>query len=212
MPSTQSSPKILKGAFIAFYPNEPQPRTIVFQLNPEPLKRSIIPPQSKRKSSGFQDVRERISFVLSVDKHMGDDFFVQNTEGISHGVLPFLSAIELLAYPTDAINEESTSSRNRGLFGKVNYVAKFFRRDRSNTLPFVSLVFGEQRIIPIKILSIQIVEQAFDSRLHPIRASVEIVMETLTERESKRHPNIKEIYINYHNLKAMLANGNAQQK
>lgn len=212
MHSTQSSPKILKGAFIAFYPNEPQPRTIVFQLNPEPLKRSIIPPQSKRKSSGFQDVRERISFVLSVDKHMGDDFFVQNTEGISHGVLPFLSAIELLAYPTHAINEESTSSRNRGLFGKVNYVAKFFRRDRSNTLPFVSLVFGEQRIIPIKILSIQIVEQAFDSRLHPIRASVEIVMETLTERESKHHPTIKEMYKNYQRLKVMLSNGNVQLK
>ncbi len=206
MSNSQSSPKILKGAFIAFYPNEPKPRTIIFQLNPEPVKRSIVPPQTKRKFSGFQDVREHISFVLTVDKQMSDNFFVHNKEGISHGVLPFLSSIELLAYPINAISKESTLSNNSGLFAKLNYFTKFFRRNRSNTMPFVGLLLGEQRIIPIKIQSIHIVEQAFDSSLYPIRASVEIVMETLTEQESKRHPSINEMYNNYHRLKAMLAN------
>lgn len=205
MSNSQSSPKTLKGAFVVFYPQSTHPKTIAFQLNPDSIKRNILPPQPKKRSSGIGDVSERISFVLSVDEQLGDEFFVQNEAGVSHGVLPFLSAIELLVYPTDVSNEGPTFSESKGVFGKVNYAVNIFRIKRSNALPFVSLLFGEQRIIPVKIQSIQIIEQAFDSTLQPIRASVEIVMDALTELESKRHPAIKEMYKNYQRLKVMLA-------
>lgn len=199
-------PKILKGAFVVFYPQSTLPKTIAFQVNPDSIKRNILPPQSKTRFSEPGNARERISFVLSVDTNLGDEFFVQNEAGVSHGVLPFLSSIELLVCPTDVSNERSTFSESKGVFGKVNYVVNLFRINRRNALPFVSLLFGERRIIPVKIQSIQIIEQAFDSTLQPIRASVEIVMDALTERESKHHPTIKEMYKNYQRLKVMLSN------
>lgn len=205
MSNSSLPPKILKGAFVVFYPQSTLPKTIAFQVNPDSIKRNILPPQSKTRFSEPVNARERISFVLSVDKNLGDEFFEQNEAGVSHGVLPFLSAIELLVCPTDVSNERSTFSESKGIFGKVNYVVNIFRIDRRNTLPYVSLLFGE-RLIPVKIQSIQIIEQAFDSTLQPIRASVEIVMDALTERESKHHSTIKEMYKNYQRLKVMLSN------
>lgn len=204
MLNNPSTSKVLRGAFVAFYPKSSQPRTIVFQINPESIKRNLLPPQPKKKFSELKGVRERISFVLSVDENMGDDYFVKNEEGVSYGVLPFLSAIELLVYPADV----STSSGSMGFISRIFRSINIFRNNRSNALPFVSLLFGAQRIIPVRIQSIKIMEQAFDSKLQPIRASVKIEMEVLTEPESNRHPTIKEMYKNYQGLKVKLANSN----
>ena len=208
-----STPKKLSGAFLAFYPKSYQPRTIAFQINPESIKRNLLPPQPNKIFSKLDGVRERISFVLSVDKNMGDDFFVKNEEGVSYGVLPFLSAIELLVYPAVSSNDEvSTSSGSLAIiswvYRKVINMVSVFRKKRNTTLPFVSLLFGEQRIIPVKIQSIKINEQAFDNTLQPIRASIEIEMDVLTEQESNHHLTIKEMYKNYRNLKVILANSN----
>ncbi|MGB5329006.1 MAG: hypothetical protein WBO58_12340 [Gammaproteobacteria bacterium] len=203
------SPTVLKGAFVAYYAKSQQARTIVFQLNPESIQRSILPP---RPNSGFfkhGEARERISFVLAVDARLGDDFFVENEEGDSHSVLSFLSAIELLAYPADVINEITTTSDKSGFLGIGNYFTQLFRSSSKSNFPYVSLMLGSQRIIPVKIISILVTEQEFDTRLQPIRASVEIVMDTQTKRESKRHAPTKEIFKRYLRLKVLLANNKA---
>ncbi len=215
MLNNPSTAKILRGAFVAFYSKNSQPRTIVFQINPESIKRILRPSQPTKKFSKLRPVREHISFVLSVDENLGDDYFVKNEGSISYGVLPFLSAIELLVYPAVASSEEaSTLPGNPGfikrVFSKITSTISTSRNNRSSPLPFVSFLFGEKRAIPVKILSIQIIEQAFDNRLQPIRASIKIEMDVLTEQESNRHPTIKEMYKNYQSLKVILANSNNQ--
>ena len=94
MGDSSLSSKIMKGAFVAYYPKGQQARTIVFQLNPESIQRSILPSRLNSSFLKRGEPRERISFVLAVDANLGDDFFVENEEGDSHGVLSFLSAIE----------------------------------------------------------------------------------------------------------------------
>ncbi len=210
MGDSSLSSKIMKGAFVAYYANSQQPRTIVFQLNPETIQRRILPSHLKSSFSKRGEARERISFVLAVDANLGDDFFVQDEDGESHGVLPFLSAIELLAYPADVFNEITNTSGNSGFPGIAKYFTRLFRSSSKRSLPYVSLLFGSQRIIPAKIKSIHITEQAFDATLQPIRASVKIVMDALTERESKRHGPTKEMYKHYLRLKVLLANSKAR--
>ena len=48
-------------------------------------------------------------------------------------------------------------------------------------------------------------EQAFDTELQPIRASVKIVMDTLTERESNRHSYTRDLYKSYMRSKLLIA-------
>ena len=42
MVDSSLSSKILKGALVAYYAKSQQPRTIVFQLNPESIQRRIL--------------------------------------------------------------------------------------------------------------------------------------------------------------------------
>ena len=144
-------------------------------------------------------------FVLEADANLGGEFAVQNEDGASHDVLPFLSAIELLIHPTDAIGDVSSSAGAMGFLRILRYSMNFLGLSRSRSLPSVGLMFGSQRMIPVKIRSIRINELAFDTRLNPVRASVEIVMDTLTERESKRDRHTKKMYESYMRFKVMLA-------
>lgn len=201
------SPKLLKGAFIAYYGKGRQPRTIVFQLNPETIQRRVLPPRLNNSSSSRGDVRERISFVLPVDVKLGDDFFVHDSDGESRGVLPFLSAVELLAYPARVVNEVTNAPGASGFAEIINFLARLFRSSSRSALPHVGLVLGERRMIPVRVKSVHIDEEAFDPKLQPTRASVKIVMDALTERESRRHPQMKEMYEHYLRLKVSLAIG-----
>ncbi len=129
---------------------------------------------------------------MAVDANLGDNYFIRNNGGDSHGVLPFLSAIELLAYPANVIHEVSDSSESSGFFGIGSFFAKLFGPSSKKSLPYVSFLFGSQRVIPVRIKSIHVTEQAFDTTLQPIRATVKIVMGALTEQESKRHAPTRE--------------------
>lgn len=211
MGDSSISSKVVKGAFVAYYENQRQPRTIVFQLNPETIRREILPARLMRGSSEHAEIRERISFMLVVDAHLGDDYFVHDGDGESHGVLPFLSAIELLAYPADVFNEGIGSSENSGFPGFAGFFARLFRFRGKSPLPYVGLLLGSQRMIPVKIESIHISERAFDATLWPIRASVKIVLNVLTERESSRHRPTGKMYEHYLRLKVLLANNEARR-
>ena len=201
------SQTLIKAAFAVSYADEPEPGIIVFQLNPESINRLILPPQSNTGHPESGEVRERISFVLSVDSKLGDDFFIQNEGAVSNGVLSFLSAIELLVYPVDVIGGLSARYQSRRLSGMVNFIVNVFRKKPGYPLPLVNLLLGEQRVIPVKIKSVQITEQAFDSKLQPVRASIKIVMDSISSRESKQHPKLRETWKNYLRLKTSLAGG-----
>ena len=137
---------------------------------------------------------------------LGDGYFVQDENGDSHGILPFLSAIELLAYSADVFGENSTASGNNPFAGLIKFLAGLFGSSKENSLPFVSLLLGELRTIPVKIKSIHITEQEFDASLQPTRATVKIVMDVLSERESKRHEPTRKMHEHYLRLKVLLAN------
>ena len=200
------SPNFLKGAFIAFYPDSQLTKVITFQLNPDALQRKILPLETKGSVFKTAGVRERISCDLSVDAMLGDGYFDQGGEVVSHGVAGFLSALELLLHPAEISNESSASSVGANFFGIFDFITSLFGGRRRKAVPMVSLVFGTHRIIPIKIRSIRVIEQAFDARLNPVRASVHIVMETLTKRESKYYRHTEEIYNNYIQHKVDTAN------
>ena len=210
MTFTQFSPAILKGAFVAYDPKTKRSRSIVFQLNPDSLQRRIIPFVPNGNSSASREARERISFVLAVDANLGDDLVVQNEGGVSHSVLPFLSAIELLAHPAVETADSRSRSGNMGLSGIFSFIAELFRPNSDRALPIVSLQFGSRHLIPVKLQSINIDEQAFDTELRPVRASVKIVVTTLTERECKRHPYTRDQYKSYMRSKALLADSHEQ--
>ena len=50
-------------------------------------------------------------------------------------------------------------------------------------VPTVLLVWGPERVVPVRVESVSVAETAFDQRLNPIQAKVELGLRTLQESE-----------------------------
>ena len=151
MSSFPGSPKLVKAGLVVLNPTNPKPTILVFQYNPETLVRRLegvgaTPPPAPGVPPS---PREQITFTLALDaadKLQAGDPLTQQS-----GLLPAISALELLLYPV------------------------------ANTLTV--WVSGSRRIVPVRITEMQIVEQAFDPALNPIRAEVAVTLLVLKDAD-----------------------------
>ncbi len=201
-------PSLLKGA-LAVYPTQTpgtKPALIVFQFNPEAVKRTLAhraPPTPASGASGTakEDVLrvagpplETIS--LSVDMHAADQLEEPDQNGVvaEHGLHPALATLELLMYPPtlDALTIKAQADA-----GKVQI--------NPADLPLVLLIWGKPRVVPVKLTSFAISEEAFDTRLNPIAAKVELAMQVLTYMEFNESSVGRDAFISYQQEKERLA-------
>ncbi len=175
------SPNNLKGALVVFEAAIPVPTNlIVFQYNPEEVKRRI---GSARRSS--EEGREggggpqamlppQETFELEIELDAADqlEFPGENPLTVATGLHPTLAALELLLYPP---SDQIILNKVLTLAG-----ASILRSARS---PFVLLVWGPARVLPVLATGLRIQEQAFDQLLNPIRAEVTLSLRALSYRE-----------------------------
>ena len=165
-------PKVLKGALVSVASGA-QPSVIAFQYNPATLRRDLRP---QLVGGDENDRSEAIRYTGAPVQTITVDIELDATDQLdqgdsvaeSLGILPQLSALELLAYPS-----LSAVSRNQSkIQGGVMEVAPL-------TAPRTLFVWGSQRVLPVRLTSYSINEEAFDRWLHPIRAGVTVAMRVL---------------------------------
>lgn len=172
------SPRLLKGALVVFETIAPIPTNLIaFQYNPDTVSRSFQQLSSgadPRTSSGdTQHVLPPVeSFRLSVELDAADQLEHADPIAVTTGLHPTLAALELLLYPpsTDLI------------LGAV-LAAVGSARVTPAKAPLVLLVWGPLRVLPVRVESVSITEQAFDQLLNPIRAKVDLGLRALTVPE-----------------------------
>jgi hypothetical protein len=182
------NPKILKGALVAFESQLPGslPNIIVFQYNAEQLNRSIAqniqPPGGGNIGAAKEDAQrvlgpptETISLTVELDAADQLEEPQKNPTAAAFGLHPALAALELLLYPsTNQINLKNALV----MAGSVQICPA--------DLPLVLFVWGPSRVVPVKLTSFSITEQAFDKMLNPIQAKVELGLQVLTYVELKK--------------------------
>jgi len=169
----------LKGAFISTGAGllGALPSVVVFQFNPDRITRTpaLVQPPTPPSGSGTADARqqpgqpnESISFMLRLDA--SDQLAQANPIAATSGILPALSALELLMVPR--------SSMTIDLFqlggGKSPHVPP------PASLPTVLFFWGAFRILPVSITTMSITETEYDPLLNPIRAEVQISVQVLS--------------------------------
>lgn len=165
----------VKGAFVRYEDSllGALPNIIVFQFNPETMTRSptMYSEDSGSNNSGKKEKlnitgmpRESLSFTLRLDA--GDKIVNGDPSAISCGILPALSALELLMYPRNKVDLN------------LNQSGEY--RNPPEKLPVVLFIWGVQRVLPVKINSLSINEMEYDTRLNPTRAEVSVSMEVIT--------------------------------
>jgi hypothetical protein len=170
----------MKGAFINLGAGllGALPNIIVFQFNPERVTRNpALPrPPGQTDGSGTQDANqqpgqpgESISFSLRVDAN--EQLAQVNPIAVASGVLPTLSALELLMVPKSALTVN--------LFQGAASGGQPFRNPPEK-LDVVLFVWGPWRVLPVAVTSLSITETEYDTRLSPVRADVSVNLQVLT--------------------------------
>jgi hypothetical protein len=174
------SPRLLKGALVVFESSVPVPtNVIVFQYNPDAVTRSLRAEDADEgaapwlRAGDTQNVLppvERLTMTIELDAT--DELERGGSLAVTTGLHPALAALELLLYPS---SKQMLDAKALALFGSA-FV-------RPANAPLVLLEWGPLRVIPVRVESLSIVEQAFDQLLNPIRATVDLALRTLTEAE-----------------------------
>ena len=118
----------------------------------------------------------------------------QNATVAENGLHPALATLELLMYPPTL---NAHADRAAGGAGQVQVSPA--------DLPLVLLVWGKSRVVPVKLTSFAISEEAFDTRLNPIAAKVELGMQVLTYMEFSDSSIGRDAFIAYQKSKENLA-------
>ena len=162
------NPRNVKGGFVHFDSNAQMGAVVAFQFNPETLERTIIPvdPGNERR----QMIRFTLEFDATDALERGDP-----TVG-ALGIHPALAALEMLAQKTKDAAGCVPNSASEGLGGGV---------------PFTLFVWGSRRIIPIKFIQLIVRETMFDGQLNPLRATVDVSLEFLSDAELNTIPRAR---------------------
>jgi hypothetical protein len=165
-------PKTAKGAIVALRPDsksriiDSNTPTLVFQYNPETLTRTISSltgeeaSQKEGKNRDDNSITELINLNLEFDATDQLEQPDQHRDFVKNGLHPALAALESIIYSQS--------------------------RTENSTPQVVLFLWGPNRIIPVWLDSVKIVEEAFDPNLNPIRVKIELNMRVRNLSELKR--------------------------
>ncbi len=204
-------PNLQKGALAVYPTHTPgsQPTAlIVFQFNPESMKRTLAhraaPAPTEGKSGAAKEDVLRVAgppletISITVDMHAADQLDEPDNEKnnavAQHGLHPALARLELLMYPP-TLNAKKIEEQ--AAKGKVQVSPA--------DVPLVLLIWGKSRVVPVKLTSFAISEDAFDSRLNPISAKVELGMQVLSYMEFTDSSIGRDAFLAYQKTKENLA-------
>jgi len=208
MPSDfPKSPKLLRGALAVYGDDAPgtQPQIIHFQYNPQALRRRLehrAQPAQPSNVGGAQEDTMRVigppveRIDLSIELDAADQLAEpsRNQTVAQHGLHPILATLEMLLYPPSfrVLENESLAEQGEVQLSPAE-------------LPLTLLVWGRSRVVPVRLTSFSIAEEAYDPNLNPIRAKVELGMQVLTYLELHQSSLGRSAYISYQEQKESLA-------
>jgi hypothetical protein len=192
-----------KGALVILDPLNPIPKIIKFQYNPESLSRSFSPIRStvgsgeNDSSDSFRITKppnETLSIEIEIDATDKLEFPDKNPETVKMGINPELAVLESLLYPSSASIITNSELLTNGVIEII---------PPEGLLIF--LVWGTNRILPVAITDFKINEEAFDSKLNPIRAKVSLSLKVLNYSDLSKGHIAYSIFEAYHKKIEMMA-------
>lgn len=182
-------PLLVRGAIVQLKEGVagPVPNVVVFQYNPETLTRKLTPWQPPAQDAAAEqggatdpqiqpyDPQETIDVAIEFDATDLLEDPDAHPVAAAFGIADRLAALERLLYP---------ETEGDGLLGEI---ADALSGTSSTvvvrqTIPIVLFVWGPGLVVPVRVTSFSIEEQAFSTKLYPIRAKVSLSMQVLTDQ------------------------------
>jgi hypothetical protein len=203
MTTFPGSPRLVKGAIVGLDPAKPLASVIVFQYNPDTLTRRLDAratggADGSDKSEAFRLTGPpKETITLSVEVDAADQLEQANPIAVTMGVYPALSALELLLYPKSA---KVVADAVLAQLGTIEIIPP--------EAPLTLFVWGPQRVLPVRLTSFSITEEAYDTALNPIRAKVDLSLYVLSYADLKlNHPGYT-LFLSHQMAKEVMATAN----
>jgi hypothetical protein len=206
------TPKTLKSGIVLLDPASFRPqRVVVLQYTPDQLSRTLQV-QATSGESGDRSEALRLkgapveTFKLEAEIDATDqlEFPDQNASYKDFGIFPQLAVLESLISPTSSQLSGMESILGEGMVEIAPVEA-----------PLTLFVWSTQRVVPVRVTEFSITEEAFDTRLNPIRAKVSLGLRVLTISDFGFGHKGGEYFMAYLRNKEMLAekavNGDSSQ-
>lgn len=175
MSAFPGSPRLLRGGLVLIEADSATVlRIITLQYNPDTLTRSFqIKGVSGESGDHIEALRlkgppvETIKLEAEIDAT--DQLEGGDPQTVQLGIHPQLAVIESIVYPSSG---HLYGNRAEARSGSIEITPI--------PGPLTLLVFGPNRIAPVRLTEFSIIEEAFDIELNPIRAKVSLGMRVLT--------------------------------
>ncbi len=198
MTTFPGSPRLKRGSIITIDQITLRMMYIPFQYNPDSLTRRL----TAQTASGNYDRSEAFrlkgppeeTISLEVEIDATDQLEVGFGVTTIVGIHPRLAAFEVLLYPRSNVVLGNDLLARSGIMEVVPPQA-----------PLTLLVWGERRVLPVRLSSFSITEEAFDPNLNPIRAKVSLELAVLTYMELGLSTAGGQTFLAYQRAKELLA-------
>jgi hypothetical protein len=201
MSSFPGSPQLLKGGIVLLDPESGAvQRIIVLQYNPETVSRTLAPQAATGEGDRSEALRlkgppvETIKLEAAIDAADQLEFPAQNPTAVQLGVQPQLAALESILYPASGTLQLNHTLASAGTLEITPAMA-----------PLTLLVWGRQRIVPVRITEFSVVEEAFDPALNPILAKVSLGLRVLSINDLDFNSKGGSLFMVYHQARERLA-------
>jgi hypothetical protein len=152
--------KVLKGALVAISRTSTSKTVVAFQYNPILLSRNLCPIFYQSRGDRFNaTAKQTIDITITLDA--SDDGGPQG-----NGILPQLATLELLVNPSSTT---VTRYLKTAQSLKVEIVPPL--------APRLLFVWGPNRVLPVRLQSLDVKEKEFNTSLNPIFAEVTLKLE-----------------------------------
>jgi hypothetical protein len=167
------NPRLLRGALVSIDPVIPIPKLVVFQYNPDSVTRTLAARVPNDAGSRLTATRlagapqENIKMDIEIDAT--DQLEKSDKVAMTLGIYPQLSTLEMLLYPSSVEVIANTVLLATGTIELLPPPA-----------PLTLLIWGVKRVVPVRLSEFTITEQAHDTTLNPIRASIALGLTVLS--------------------------------
>jgi hypothetical protein len=169
------SPRTLRGAILSVDATNPVPRVVTFQFNPDAVTRTLAPRSAPAAQPAGPGDALRLhgapveTITMTVEVDAADQLASGDPVAAAVGIAPQLAALEILLYPSST---QVVANSALLLAGTIEILPP--------AAPLTVLAWGPTRVVPVRLTSLAVTEQAFDPALNPVRASVALTAQTLT--------------------------------
>lgn len=194
------APRLMKGALVALDPKSSRvTRTIPFQYNPDTLSRTLQV-QAAESAANTRSEALRLrgapteTIRVEIELDATDQLEKAEQTAVNLGLYPQLSALETLIYPSSERVVQNMKDAGRGTLEVIPLEA-----------PMTLLVWGQKRVLPVRLTDFNITEEAYDVNLNPIRAKVSLSLRVLNYDDLPWGQRGAHLFLSHHREKERMA-------